>query len=104
VQAVENLSSVEGTIMARRPHPALRAYDLVTLLVKRVVAIEGKADLISTRGASALDLGIRQELLGSAREGDALRCRAKLTAGGVLCEPFPATGDFELSTAQQPRK
>ena len=102
MQAVDNLSIVEGTVLARRAHPGLAAYDLVTLLVRRVVAVAGKADLISPRSdlkasGSTLELGIRRELLGAAREGDALRCRAKLTAGGVLCESQPAPGDFQLS-------
>ena len=96
MQVVENLSRLDGAIVGRRPHPSSSTYDLVSLCVARVDAIPGKANLLAHTAGTTVDVAVRRELLGSARQGDQLRCRAKQTPDGPLCEAHPEPADFEV--------
>ena len=102
MQALENLSRLDGAIVGRRPHPSSSAYDLVSLRVVRVGAVPGKANLLAHAEGNTVDVTVRRELLGSARPGDQLRCRAQQTPDGPLCEPHPAPADFEVRASAPP--
>src|SRR6476659_5194352 len=98
VQAIDNLSRIRGTILSRRPHPTLKAYDSVELELERTEAVEGKADLLVSQRGLKIDLAVPRELLGATRPGAKLECRAKRTPDGAICEAHPKTGDFEISS------
>jgi len=97
VQAVENLTQLSGRILARKPHPTLGDYDVVTLQVDGVAAVEGKANLLAARAGGPVEVTVRRALLGSAGKDARLRCRAKMTPDGAMCETHPEPGDFEVS-------
>jgi hypothetical protein len=97
VQAIENLTLLSGKVLARKPHPELPDYDVVTLQVDGAEPVEGKASLLRERAGGAVELTVRRALLGSAQKDDRLRCRAKLTPDGAMCEPHPAAGNFEVT-------
>lgn len=95
MQGIENLTRVIGRILDRKPHPRLADYDVVTLRVDRAEPVEGKADLLTARVASGpIELSVRRALLGAASANAELRCRAKLTPDGAMCEPHPEAADF----------
>jgi hypothetical protein len=96
VQGIENLTWLGGTIVASRTHPQLADYDIVTLDLDRLDPIEGKANLLSFPIGSRVEVTTRRALLGDARVGAHISCRAKRTANGVMCEPHPEPGNFRI--------
>ena len=96
VQGIENLTQLAGTIVARRSHPELHEYDIVTLDIDRADPVKGKANLVAAQAGSRIDVTTRRELLGAAAEGARIQCRAKRTLDGVMCEPHPDAGDFKI--------
>ena len=96
VQGIENLTRLDGTIVASRKHPQLGDYDVVTLDLDRVEPVEGKANLLSLPVGSRVDVTMRRALLADAQVGAHLSCRAKRTADGVMCEPHPEASDFRI--------
>ena len=97
VQAIENLTRIYGSILQRKPHPRLADYDVLSVNIAHAEPIEGKADLLSQYAGSQMDVVVLRALLGSARQGDELRCRAKRTPDGAMCEPYPEAGDFSVA-------
>jgi len=93
---VENLTQISGRIIALRPHPILDGYDVATVKLERADAVPGKADLLGSLVGNDVDVTIRRALLASASPGAQLRCRAKRTPDGAMCEPHPDSGDFEV--------
>jgi len=98
VAPIENLTTVRGTITARRAHPRLSGWDLVTLVVEHIEPVPGTPDLLSPWIQGDLELAVRRELLGEAPPGARLSCRAKVTPQGAMCEPHPHAEDFTIST------
>jgi hypothetical protein len=96
VQSIENLSVIAGLILARRAHPSLAEHDFVELQLERADDVPGKANLLANRVGSVVLVAVRRGVLGDARPGMRLRCRAKRTLDGALCESEPAPGLFEL--------
>ena len=99
MQAVDNLTRISGRIVSRSPHPTLDAYELVQLALDRAEPIPGRANLLTSEVGKEIGVAIRRELLGAAKAGDQLRCRAKRTPDGALCEPHPEPGDFAIDPA-----
>jgi hypothetical protein len=93
-QAVENLTQLVGTIVARQPHPRLGDYDIVTLDVERAEPVEGKANLLATAAGNRIEVTIRRALLGATGTGARLHLRAKRTLDGAMSEPHPEPGNF----------
>jgi hypothetical protein len=96
VQAIENLSTITGKIVSRRPHPRLEGYDLVELELERVEAVAGKANLLESQQGATIQVAVRRELLGNAAPDARLRCRAKRTPDGAICEARPDPEDFSI--------
>lgn len=96
VQAIDNLTTIVGSILSLSDHPTLAGYEIVMLWLEEVRPIEGKADLITGRITDPVSLAVPRELLGNAQPGWRLRCRAKRTPDGAMCEPHPAPGEFSL--------
>ena len=96
VQAVENLTSISGRVVARKPHPTLDYYDVVLLKIEKAEPIQGRPDLLSGQVGAELEVSVRRELLGTAAPGAQLRCRAKRTADGAMCEARPRSDDFAI--------
>ncbi|HUL11558.1 MAG TPA: hypothetical protein VLU73_05245 [Methylococcaceae bacterium] len=96
VQAIENLTRISGKVLSRKPHPRLADYDVITLQVERAEPVEGKANLLANRVGGPIELTVRRALLGTARADSQLRCRAKLTPDGAMCEPHPEPDDFRI--------
>jgi hypothetical protein len=99
VQAIENLTALSGRVLTRSRHPTLGDYDLVTLAVERAEPVPGRANLLSSEVGKELSVAIRRELLGDAKQGDHLRCRAKRTPAGAMCEPRPDPADFAVTAS-----
>jgi hypothetical protein len=95
-QAVENLTQLVGTIVARQPHPQLGDYDIVTLDVERAEPVEGKANLLATAAGNRLEVATRRALLGAATAGAKVQLRAKRTLDGAMSEPHPEAGHFRI--------
>ena len=96
VQAIDNLTTLGGTLLRREPHPTLTGYELATLQVERSEPVPGKADLLGHQVGSVLHIAVRTELLGAAQPEARLRLRAKMTASGAMAERDPAPGDFSV--------
>jgi len=96
VQAIENLTTIVGTILALASHPSLPGYGMVTLRLEEAQPVEGKADLISNQLGNEMRVAVRSELLDRAHPGQRLRCRARRTPDGAICEPHPEAGGFTL--------
>jgi len=96
VQAIENLTRIEGHILARKAHPHLDAYDIVTLQLERTASVPEKADLLTAQTGTTIEVSVRRELLKGAQIGARLRCRAKRTPDGAMCEPHPEPADIEI--------
>jgi hypothetical protein len=96
VQAIENLTRIGGTIVARLRNPTLAGSDVVTVDVDRTGPVPGKADLIGQLRGTRVEVSVRRELLGQAGTGTRLRCRAKRTPDGAMCEKEPGPGEFGL--------
>jgi hypothetical protein len=99
VEAVENLTRVDGVVRACRPHPTLADRVIVTLAVDRASPVPGKADLMADAAGRDLDVTVRSALLGEDATGARLRCRVKRTPAGVMCEAHPDAADFTLTAA-----
>ena len=97
VQGIENLTTIGGTITQRRAHPSLADYDSVTMSLECTEAVEGKADLLGTLARDTIEVAVPRALLGDAQPGDRLRCRAKQTPQGAMCEKQPPPGTFSLT-------
>ena len=97
IQAVENLTTIVGTILGLASHPSLPGYGVVTLRLEEARPVEGKADLISNQLGRDMQVTGRSELLGGARPGARLRCRARRTPDGAICEPNPEAGGFAIA-------
>jgi hypothetical protein len=97
IQAVENLTTIVGTILGLASHPSLPGYGVVTLRLEEARPVEGKADLISNQLGRDMQVTVRSELLGGARPGARLRCRARRTPDGAICEPNPEAGGFAIA-------
>jgi hypothetical protein len=96
VAPVENLTRLEGTVKARRAHPGLDGWDLVTLAVERAEPVSGQADLLSRHAGSELELAVPRALLGAAGPGAQLSTRAKFTPDGARAEAHPDPGAFSV--------
>jgi hypothetical protein len=96
VQMVENLAQISGTVIARKPHATLSEYDVVALKLDAVEPVPGKTDLLSAQLGRTIEVSVRRTLLGNAGPGMHLRCRAKRTADGAMCEPHPDPGGMEI--------
>ncbi len=96
VQMVENLTRISGAVIARKPHASLGDYDVVTVRLDGAEPVPGKADLLSSHLGSTIDVSVRRALLGAAGPGMHLRCRAKRTLDGAMCEPHPDPGEMEV--------
>ena len=97
VQVIENLTKLVGAILARRPHPELDGYDVVTVQIERVEPVEGLPNLLAAQPGSQMDVAMRRVLLGTAPEGTRIQFRAKRTLNGVMCEPHPDPEDFRIA-------
>jgi hypothetical protein len=97
IQVIENLTQIEGTVTARRPHPSLDGYEMVTVRVDQVAAVEGFPSLIAAQPGDHIEIAIRSALLAPAASGAVVRLRAKRTPDGIMCEPHPRPGDFRIS-------
>jgi hypothetical protein len=97
VQAIDNLSRISGKILSRRPHPTIESHDNVELELEHSEAVEGKADLLVSQRGLKIELAVPRTLLGAARAGAKLECRAKRTPAGAMCEAHPKAGDFKVS-------
>lgn len=87
-------------MLARKPHPRLPDYDVLTVQVDRAEAVEGKANLLAARSGGPVEVSVRRALLGAMPADARLRCRAKLTPDGAMCEPHPDAGEFEILGAE----
>jgi hypothetical protein len=96
VAPIENLTRIEGTVEARRPHPRLDGWDLVTLAVDGAESVPGQADLLSRHAGGRLELAVPQALLGGAGPGARLVTRAKVTPDGARAEAHPEPGAFSV--------
>jgi hypothetical protein len=96
VQGIDNLTLIDGQIMARSPHASLGDYDRLEVRIDAAAPVEGRADLLSQFVGQTLGFSARRELLGSASAGDRIHCRAKRTPDGAMCEPHPEAGDFRI--------
>ena len=96
VQAVENLAAIRGTIVSRRPHGTLPDYDVVTVKLERAENVGDKTNLLVPMIGKEVEVATRRTLLRDAKAGMELRCRAKRTADGAMCEKEPEPGDFEI--------
>ena len=96
MQAVENLTSIRGTVVSRRPHQSLADYDILRIRLDAAEPVPGKADLLGSLVGGEIDVTVRRGLM-SGGAGTVLRCRAKRTPDGAMCEPHPEAGDFELA-------
>src|SRR5260370_39531611 len=96
VQMVENLTQISGTVIARKRHATLSEYDVVELKLDTAEPVAGKTDLLSSQLGRTIEVSIRRDLLGNAGPGVHLRCRAKRTADGAMCEPHPEPGGMEI--------
>jgi len=94
VQVIDNLTRIEGEILARASHPSLGDYDLLNVRIDAAAPVEGRADLLSSHVGETMGFSVRRDLLGSATAGDILHCRAKRIPDGAMCEPHPDAGDF----------
>jgi hypothetical protein len=96
VQAIENLSAITGRVVSRRQHSQLEGYDVVRLELERAEAVPGKANLLESQQGATIDVAVRRDLLGNAAPGARLRCRAKRTPDGAICEARPSPTDFAI--------
>lgn len=69
---------------------------MVTIEIDRTEPVPGEADLLEQFMNRQIDVAVRRELLGNAAAGNRLRCRAKRTPDGAMCEKVPAEGDFAV--------
>jgi hypothetical protein len=94
VQAVENLTSITGRVLAREPHPRLAGWDLVVVHVDVTRPVAGKADLLGRHEGQDLAVAFRRELLADAGPGWSLAFRARFSLDGAIAEPYPDPGDL----------
>jgi hypothetical protein len=99
VQVIDNLTRIEGEILARASHPSLGDYDLLNVRIDAAAPVEGRADLLSSHVGETMGFSVRRDLLGSATAGDFLHCRAKRIPDGAMCEPHPDAGDFQVEAS-----
>lgn len=98
VQVRENLTELEGEIVAREPHPRLPDFDDVVVKVERAEPADGKPDLLSPAAGQELRVAVRRDLLGGAGPGARVRLRAARTSSGdAMAEPDPAPEHFSVS-------
>ena len=97
MQVIDNLTTISGRVLARSAHPTLHDYDLLDLALEQAEPVPGRADLLSAQVGTEIGLTVRRELLGEAQPGSQLRCRAKRTPDGAMCEPHPEPGDFAVN-------
>jgi hypothetical protein len=95
-QAIENLTTIIGTILSLASHPTLPDYTMLILRLEETRPVEGKADLISNQLGNQIRVAVRNELLSDTRPGARMRCRAKRTPDGAMCEPHPEEGGFAI--------
>ncbi|TSD86389.1 hypothetical protein FFK22_022490 [Mycobacterium sp. KBS0706] len=67
------------------------------LHLDRADAVPGKANLLESLLGGSVEVAVRRELLGASASGAHMRCRAKRTPDGAMCEAHPAPGNFEVS-------
>jgi len=96
VQAIENLTQIAGKILERSPHKTLADYDLVKVQLEEANPVPEKANMLESMVGNIVEVAARRDLLKNAGAGMRLRCRAKRTPDGALCEKNPAPGDFEI--------
>jgi hypothetical protein len=108
VSAAPNLTRLTGTILTRRPHPALADRDAVVLAVDSTEEVPGLRDLVGPAVARAeprddgrreVEVAVPRELLGDAAAGWRLTCRVRFTPNGLMAEPRPAADAFVLEPA-----
>ena len=66
VQAIDNLTTIIGTVLSLSDHPTLPGYEIAMLRLEEARPVEGKADLITGRLADPVPVAIPRELLGDA--------------------------------------
>ena len=99
VQSIDNLTTITGQLRGRGRHPTLSDYDNVTLFVERAEPVPGRADLLQSEIGKEIVVAVRRDLLGDVTPGAQLRCRARRTPDGIMCEPHPDPADFLVTPA-----
>jgi len=97
VQAIENLTTIIGTILSLASHPTLPGYTMLILRLEETRPVEGKADLISNQLGNKIRVAVRNELLSDTRPGARMRCRAKRTPDGQCASHTPRKVDSPFS-------
>jgi hypothetical protein len=97
VQAIDNLTRLSGSIVARSAHPTLADYDFVTLQVNSAEPVPERADLLGRHVGGQLQVAVRRDLLGNADAGTRLMLRAKAGVNGAMAEKNPAAQDFSMA-------
>lgn len=97
VAPIENLTTLVGTITERAPHPDLDGWDVLTVSREDTRSVPGKNDLLSGGTDETLRVAVRRDLLGDASTGWRLSARVRLTPAGLMAEPYPKDGDFQVA-------
>jgi len=70
MQIIENISRIDGCIMARRPSKDRQDWDDLTVMLERADRVDQRAELMHQQVGTEVVIGAPRDLLGDAKPGD----------------------------------
>jgi hypothetical protein len=93
MQMIENISRIDGCIMARRPSKERQDWDDITVLLERAEKVDDRAELLHRQLGTEVTIGVPRDLLGEAKPGDAVEGHVSIVGPGkVFASPQSVDG------------
>jgi hypothetical protein len=101
MQVTENLSRINGRVVARSPSTQRHDWDDLTVRLERAEKVDDRAELLHERVGTDVVIGVPRELLGAAEPGDHVDGHVSVVGPGeVFASPQSVEGGrFEITPA-----
>ncbi len=93
MQMIENLSRIDGPIVARRPSPEQPDWDDLTVRLEHADKVDDRAELLQAQLGTEVVIGVPRELLADAKPGDRVDGHVSIVGPGkILASPQSVDG------------
>ncbi len=93
MQMVENISRIDGRIMARQRSKDQPSWDDITVMLERADRVDQRAELLHQQLGAEVVIGVPRDLLGEAEPGDSVEGHVSVVGPGkVFASPQSVDG------------
>jgi hypothetical protein len=90
---IENISRIDGRIVARRRSTEQQDWDDITVMLERADKVDDRAELLHQQVGTEVVIGVPHDLLGGAKPGDSVEGHVSVVGPGkVFASPQSVDG------------